>query len=769
MSFVPRSICISLCLTSSVAIAQTSPASVPTKVDPEKIEPKQEPERKEETKNLTTAPIQQPTKLQSVETIDVNSKRDATADRRDSSASKIIFTREDIRQYGDSNLGDVLRRLPSVTQGGRPGRGGPVQMRGMGGGFTQILINGERIAPGFSVEQIAPEQVERIEILRAPTAETGTRAIAGTINIVLREALVAKNNEIRGGVQMDRNLYSPNLVWTLNDKFSETGSFNLTITANHTDQLTDTNTRTIYKNLNSDLTELSQLVFSQARDKRDSLFLTNRVQWRLGIGEQLSIQPFVAHNRYYNSFNSTLTQLIGVQPYATSEGRVDGELNVTRVTAMLQKRINQDTRFELRGGGGQFTTDSYLVTTQRDSNGANTLAQTVATDNKDRSWNMVGKILRNWGEGHVFVTGAELEKTKRVDNTITLYNGARQLAEFGEDISVEATRHALFVQDEWDISPRFSTNFGARWEGIETKSDAASHAVRNKSSVFNPLAFGVWRFAAPKRDQIRLSLTQSYRAPTTANLVVRPSLNTLFPAPGANTSASPDHAGNPLLKPEIANGVDVAYENYLKAGGAISVNFFARQIVDLIRNVTSLETVSWANSQRYVSRPQNFSKARTSGVEFDAKFSLPELIDGALPINVRANVSVFGSKVDGVPGPNNRISEQPKATGNIGLDYSFRGTPFSMGGTLAFTPSYDTRLTAEQFQKVSVKRVFDFYSLWSVTPTTRLRLTLSNLGARDLVTTSGITQITSEGQQLQTVVTNGRTDLSVALRFEMRL
>ena len=77
----------------------------------------------------------------------------------------------------------MLKRLPSVTIGGRPGRGGQIRMRGMGNGYTQILIDGDRIPRGFAIDQISPDQIERIEILRAPTAETGARAIAGTINI----------------------------------------------------------------------------------------------------------------------------------------------------------------------------------------------------------------------------------------------------------------------------------------------------------------------------------------------------------------------------------------------------------------------------------------------------------------------------------------------------------------------------------------------------------------------------------------------------------
>jgi outer membrane receptor for ferrienterochelin and colicins len=360
MSFAKRSIFASLFFVGTIAIAQEIPSAPPAAPEKSELKPEQKKDdTKDNTKDDAKKPATPPAKTQTIDTIDVTSKRNATTDRRDSSAAKIIFTREDIEQYGDSNLGDVLRRLPSVTQGGRPGRGGPIQMRGMGGGFTQILINGERIAPGFSVEQITPEQVERIEILRAPTAETGTRAIAGTINIILREALVAKNNEFRGGVQADRGLYSPNLAWTRNDKFSETGTYNLTVSANHTAQLTDTNNHTTYKNISTGTIEFDQLGFSQSREKRDSLFLTNRIQWRLGPSEMFSIQPFIVHNRFYNRSNSTLTQFVGVQPYATSEGRSDGEVNVMRVMTMLQKRINQDTRFELRGSGGQFATDSY--------------------------------------------------------------------------------------------------------------------------------------------------------------------------------------------------------------------------------------------------------------------------------------------------------------------------------------------------------------------------------------------------------------------------
>ena len=44
-------------------------------------------------------------------------------ERRQDTASKIVVTQEDIIRYGDTNIGDVLKRLPGVTIGGVQGRG----------------------------------------------------------------------------------------------------------------------------------------------------------------------------------------------------------------------------------------------------------------------------------------------------------------------------------------------------------------------------------------------------------------------------------------------------------------------------------------------------------------------------------------------------------------------------------------------------------------------------------------------------------------------
>src|SRR6188768_479376 len=107
---------------------------------------------------------------QKLEKIEVQG--DANAERRSSTASKIIVNSDEINKYGDSNVMDVLKRLPGITVDSGPGgRGGAIRMRGLGTGYTQILVNGERMPPGFTLDSIAPDMIDRIEIVRGATAE----------------------------------------------------------------------------------------------------------------------------------------------------------------------------------------------------------------------------------------------------------------------------------------------------------------------------------------------------------------------------------------------------------------------------------------------------------------------------------------------------------------------------------------------------------------------------------------------------------------------
>ncbi len=704
----------------------------------------------------------------SLERVEVQGRRDdPTEMRRNASAAKIVIGRQEIEQYGDSTLGDVIRRLPGVTQGGRPGRGGDLRMRGMGSGYTQILIDGERPPPGFSIDQISPDMVERIELLRAPTAETGTRAIAGTINIILREPLRRRNTELRPALSLERGRLSPQLSLSRDGLFGEDGSFNVSVNASENHDRTDTATRTTFVDTGSGAVTLDQLDEDLASSVRRRINASSRFQWRLGPGEQFTLQPFLMHGQSRGESEGTLAAIgaAPAAPYATRAGASSSSYDIARLNLQLTRRIGPDTRIELRGGAGRFSADAGSTLNQFAADASPVLDVRNETSIRDRSWSLAGKLLHSLGSGHNLVGGWEMEGAQRREDDATWLNGALQEGATGIDMSARTRRRALYLQDEWDPARDWSAYAGLRVETIRSTSDSGDTPVDNRSSVVSPLAHLVWRLDAPRRDQLRLSLTQSYRAPTLRNLIALPALNTLYPVPGGNVASSPDRAGNPELKPEQSHGIDLALERYLGNGGIVSANLFHRRIRDLIRNVTALEDVPWAGEPRWVSRPRNLGRATVEGVEFDAKFRLTELQPDWLPLDLRMNLSLYRSRVESVPGPDNRIDQQPHAVGNLGADYRFRGTPWTVGGSLGLTPGYRTQLTEFQSQELGLRRVLDAYVLWQIDAGTRLRLSLANLVPIDSVGTVSVLQ----GSQLQTVNTVGRTDLNATLRLEMKL
>ena len=253
-----------------------------------------------------------------------------------------------------------------------------------------------------------------------------------------------------------------------------------------------------------------------------------------------------------------------------------------------------------------------------------------------------------------------------------------------------------------------------------------------------------------------MSLTRSYKTPTLYNLVAR-----YVPSLGENTWTQPDRTGNPDLKPELATGIDVAFERYLDQGGVLSANVFHRNITQLIRYTTTYNEVT----QRYISSPANVGDAYTQGLELEAKFRLNQWIADALPLDVRANTSFFHSRVKDVPGPNNRLDQQPGMTANLGADYRLRGMPLTLGGNLNWNPDYSTQRTEQQLSYQGIKRVVDVYGLWRFSAATALRLTVSNLLPRDYLTATTF----ANGSFRETAQTTDRNWRNVQLRLEMKI
>lgn len=717
------------------------------------------------------APASAPPRAQSqLEKVEVSGQVSDENKRRTSTASKIIISREDLLRFGDGNLIDLMRRLPGVTPGGRPGRGGEVRMRGMGGGFTQILVDGERMAPGFQIDQIPPEQVERIEIQRAPTAETGARAVAGTLNIVLREPLARKLHELRVSVGGDHGEPQTQLAWTRNDSLGPGLNYSLTAVANSQRRADDIHSRTRTFDAQSGALREQTSQLGSSLDSRKSLNVNGRLLWRLGEGEQLTLMPFAVLARGENDSQFMQT---GVPRYDAARSHSESDFKALRLGGNYQKRLAEFTRLELRLNGGRTQVDSESTRLESLA-GAAVRRQDDRNDNRDSNLNAVAKLSHQTAAEHNWVSGLEAEWGARDNQRVTLENGAPKpgLAEFGEDLSARTQRLAAYTQDEWQATPNWSLHGGLRWETIESRGDAGPGvgtlgAVRNTSRVLSPLAHALWK-PDPKgqgrgRDQLRMSLTRSYRGASLNDLIARPSINNQTPS-GLNTEITADRAGNPNLKPELATGLELAWEHYLSKGGLLSANLFGRQIDGLIRNVVALETVSWDASQRWVTRPRNLGDARTYGIELEAKARVDELFTSLppLPLQLRANLSLFKSRVDGIPGPHNRLDAQPRYSANLGADY--RQGAWSLGANLSLTPEVLIQQTEILQSRTSKRRVIDTYLQWAQSRDLSWRLGLSNL---DPLESFGQTQVDSGDIRFETE-SRQRSFRTWTLRAEMR-
>jgi iron complex outermembrane receptor protein len=709
----------------------------------------------------------EPAKLDRVEVI--GTRASDTEERRQSTAAKIVVGRDEIERLGDGTVGELLKRLPGVTVQGAPGRGGAIRMRGLGSGYTQILLDGERVPPGFSIDSLTPEQIERIEILRAPTAETGARAIAGTINIITREGYRKRINDLKLGVGVQNDEVSPGLSWTRNDSVGAM-VYNLSLSAYNQRRANDSDIVTTNQTLDTGVTTLARDEQITGQEQRYGLNFSSRLQWRGEAGESLLLSPFVIFSNGKTQSQAALTQSVGLLPAPYASARADGESNfaLLRLNGQWNRRLNETMRIEMRGGLGGAQNDGSSVRNEFDEQGSPLQTIDDQTQVRDRSFNLSGKLIALQGGEHSIVSGAELEGTRRVESeTYTSTQSVDSLlTEFRDYLQGGTMRVALYAQDEWNPSEQWSAQAGLRWEGIVTEGDQTNGStVRNRSSVWAPIAHAVWKPEEASRDQIRVSLTRSYRTPTLQNLIGQPSISRLYPVPGTNIPTSPDRVGNPELRPELAGGIDIAFEHYLPAGGLLSANLFRRNISNLIRSVTTLQDVPWSTVPRWVAQPQNIGNAVTQGLELEAKFRLTDVLPDAPALDVRANASLFHSRVASVPGPNNSLDQQPPATANLGVDYRLRSVPLTLGANVNWNPAYTTRLSDVQIATQGRKIVIDANALWVFTPGVQLRLTASNLDPADYLTGGSF----DTALERETTQTTARTYVNWQLRLEMKL
>lgn len=136
----------------------------------------------------------------------------------------LTFDREDIALSGAATVDDFLRTIPQnfasetqltaesgnpFTSGRNRSQGTSVDLRGLGGGSTLVLLNGRRLpfsgdAAIIDVNVIPIGAIERVEILTdGATAVYGSDAVGGVINFITRDSYSGFDVNARYGTVTD--------------------------------------------------------------------------------------------------------------------------------------------------------------------------------------------------------------------------------------------------------------------------------------------------------------------------------------------------------------------------------------------------------------------------------------------------------------------------------------------------------------------------------------------------------------------------------------
>ncbi len=95
-----------------------------------------------------------------------------------------------------ANPGELIQRLPGISTEIVGGEVRTLYLRGMGTGFSSLMVDGERSASSsgtavsrdYQIEQLGTGNLESVELIKAPQPDQDANAVAGYVNLVSRRA-----------------------------------------------------------------------------------------------------------------------------------------------------------------------------------------------------------------------------------------------------------------------------------------------------------------------------------------------------------------------------------------------------------------------------------------------------------------------------------------------------------------------------------------------------------------------------------------------------
>lgn len=324
--------------------------------------------------------------------------------RRDDTAARIVVGREDIARYGDGSLAEVLKRIPGITVTSTGGRSTEIRMRGLGGGYTQILLDGERAPAGFSIDKLAPELIERIEVLRVATAEFSTESVAGTINIVLRKTPRKREREFKLGQLLASDFRGPSFSTQVAER-GERSSWSFTASGNHDSMSRDWSG--YQENVRPDgVTDLLRTTYTPEHGSMNRLNLSPRINWTLEDGDTLAWETLFDSSSFRNHGHARITTYLGAPPQAP-DLHTHGEFNDRLLKTSLDwtRSLASGTKLEAKLSAEWSSRKMFVRRLGRDAAGEPESDGSTLSDSHVRGLKSTGKATRTLDGGHLLALG----------------------------------------------------------------------------------------------------------------------------------------------------------------------------------------------------------------------------------------------------------------------------------------------------------------------------------------------------------------------------
>ena len=125
-----------------------------------------------------------------------------------------VISSQQIRLFPDVNAAEAVQRISGITLQRDQGEGRFVQLRGTPPQLTNFNINGEQIPSPegdfrfVGLDVIAADQIEKIEVTKALTADMDGDGIGGTVNVITKTAIdtnLSVSFALSGGYNNIRN------------------------------------------------------------------------------------------------------------------------------------------------------------------------------------------------------------------------------------------------------------------------------------------------------------------------------------------------------------------------------------------------------------------------------------------------------------------------------------------------------------------------------------------------------------------------------------